>query len=135
MADQVHEEAEEAAASQRGMAAATSRSIAAPSRTELESMIAAVVADLMGADVARDAPLAAQGLDSLTAMELRQKLQVPPEQALGSEWLEPPTMALPCPPELPPCATYLRAVDRPCTWTGCYKPDAECLHASGPPYP
>ncbi|CAL8466746.1 g6282 [Coccomyxa elongata] len=46
-----------------------------PSLAELEAGILSVVHDLMGPDVAPDAPLSSQGLDSLAAMELRQKLQ------------------------------------------------------------
>lgn len=45
----------------------------------LEKVQAAVlecVKELLGLDVTIDAPLAAQGLDSLAALELRQKLQV-----------------------------------------------------------
>lgn len=40
-----------------------------------------MVASFVGRDVAADEPLVAQGLDSLAAMELRQKLQV---RQLGS---------------------------------------------------
>lgn len=47
-----------------------------PSMAELEASILSVVHDLIGPDVAPDAPLSGQGLDSLAAMELRQKLQV-----------------------------------------------------------
>lgn len=49
---------------------------AVPSRAELEAAVAEAVRALVGADVAPDALLAAQGLDSLAAMELRHKLQV-----------------------------------------------------------
>ena len=41
----------------------------------LEAAVADLVADLTGQRPAVDQPLAAQGLDSLAAMELRQKLQ------------------------------------------------------------
>ena len=41
----------------------------------LEAAVADLVADLTGQRPASDQPLAAQGLDSLAAMELRQKLQ------------------------------------------------------------
>ncbi len=47
-----------------------------PSLAELEASILSVVHDVMGPDVAPEAPLSSQGLDSLAAMELRQKLQV-----------------------------------------------------------
>jgi aryl carrier-like protein len=43
---------------------------------QLEATVMEIVKELVGADVAPGAPLAAQGLDSLAAMELRQKLQV-----------------------------------------------------------
>jgi aryl carrier-like protein len=43
---------------------------------ELEAKIASIVFDLVGTNVAVDASLANSGLDSLAAMELRQKLQV-----------------------------------------------------------
>ena len=46
------------------------------SLADIEAVILRVVRDLTGADPASDQPLAAQGLDSLAAMELRQKLQV-----------------------------------------------------------
>ena len=42
----------------------------------LEAEVAGMVRGFVGADVDVSAPLAAQGLDSLAAMELRQKLQV-----------------------------------------------------------
>ena len=42
----------------------------------LEAEVAGMVRGFVGADVDTSAPLAAQGLDSLAAMELRQKLQV-----------------------------------------------------------
>ena len=41
----------------------------------LQAAVADLVADLTGQRPALDQPLAAQGLDSLAAMELRQKLQ------------------------------------------------------------
>ena len=47
-----------------------------PSLAELEATILSLVHDLIGPDVTPDAPLSSQGLDSLAAMELRQKLQV-----------------------------------------------------------
>ena len=47
-----------------------------PSLAELETTILSLVQDLIGPDVTPDAPLSSQGLDSLAAMELRQKLQV-----------------------------------------------------------
>ena len=43
---------------------------------EIEADIVALVQDFVGPNVSADQPLAAQGLDSLAAMELRQKLQV-----------------------------------------------------------
>ena len=43
---------------------------------ELEGEIRDMVSGYVGADVDVSMPLAAQGLDSLAAMELRQKLQV-----------------------------------------------------------
>lgn len=43
----------------------------------LEAEICGMVAGYVGTDVDASMPLAAQGLDSLAAMELRQKLQVP----------------------------------------------------------
>ncbi len=43
---------------------------------EVEAAVLEVVADLVGDDVDVGEPLAGQGLDSLAAMELRQKLQV-----------------------------------------------------------
>ena len=49
---------------------------AARSLDELQRLVLSVVRDLVGADVDPAAPLGAQGLDSLAAMELRQKLQV-----------------------------------------------------------
>ncbi len=48
------------------------------SAAELEAAIAGVVAELVGARVAPDAPLAGQGLDSLAALELRRQLEAPP---------------------------------------------------------
>lgn len=48
-----------------------------PSREDLEGRILGVVQSLIGNDVKVDEPLSKQGLDSLAAMELRQKLQVP----------------------------------------------------------
>ncbi len=53
------------------------------SAAELEAEISALVHGYVGDKVDPTAPLAVQGLDSLAAMELRQKLQVPPEQALA----------------------------------------------------
>ena len=47
------------------------------SAAELEAEVVGMVASFVGADVDPTTPLAAQGLDSLAAMELRQKLQVP----------------------------------------------------------
>ena len=46
------------------------------SNTELEAAILQLVQDVLGVEVAIDQPLAAQGLDSLAAIEIRQKLQV-----------------------------------------------------------
>ena len=46
------------------------------SNTELEAAILQLVQDVLGVQVAIDQPLAAQGLDSLAAIEIRQKLQV-----------------------------------------------------------
>ena len=43
---------------------------------EIELDIIALVQDFVGPNVSAGQPLAAQGLDSLAAMELRQKLQV-----------------------------------------------------------
>lgn len=43
---------------------------------ELQQEVLGVVRDLVGGEVDPGAPLGAQGLDSLAAMELRQKLQV-----------------------------------------------------------
>lgn len=40
------------------------------------SSIQSIVKDLIGQDVAANAPLGTQGLDSLASMELRQKIQV-----------------------------------------------------------
>ena len=69
----------------KGMQAATgsnllpsSRSAAAPARSfeDVQAQVLGIVASLTGAEVAPDQPLASQGLDSLAAMELRQKLQV-----------------------------------------------------------
>ena len=64
------------------------------SREGLQSQIMGIIAGLTGSDIAPDQPLAAQGLDSLASMELRQKLQVmtkplcklndPPEHVLHS---------------------------------------------------
>lgn len=42
----------------------------------IQAVISEIVKDLVGQDVALEAPLVAQGLDSLAAMELRQRLQV-----------------------------------------------------------
>ena len=42
---------------------------------ETEAVIAGIVGELVGAGVAPDAPLAAQGLDSLAALELRRQLE------------------------------------------------------------
>lgn len=42
----------------------------------IQAVVSEIVKDLVGQEVAADAPLAAQGLDSLAAMELRQRLQV-----------------------------------------------------------
>ena len=47
------------------------------STAELEAEGAGMVAGFVGADVDPARPLTAQGLDSLAALELRQKLQVP----------------------------------------------------------
>lgn len=44
--------------------------------TGIEQVIRELVVSYVGNDVARDVPLVTQGLDFLTAMELRQKLQV-----------------------------------------------------------
>lgn len=49
---------------------------AGPTAADLEEQVMSVIRDLVGADVAKDQPLVAQGLDSLASMELRQKLQV-----------------------------------------------------------
>lgn len=46
------------------------------SLADIRSAIVHIVTDLTGSAVAVDRPLAAQGLDSLASMELRQKLQV-----------------------------------------------------------
>ena len=46
------------------------------SLASIQSNVLEIVRDLVGADVQLEAPLVAQGLDSLAAMELRQKLQV-----------------------------------------------------------
>ena len=46
------------------------------STAELQAEVTHLVQGYLGADVDPAAPLAAQGLDSLAAMELRQKLQV-----------------------------------------------------------
>lgn len=57
-----------------------SSSVSCPSKMksqfELEKTIVEVVRELTGESVDPDQPLAGQGLDSLAAMELRQKLQV-----------------------------------------------------------
>ena len=45
------------------------------SLSSIEAVIFEIVMDLVGQDVSIDAPLAGQGLDSLAAMELRQRLQ------------------------------------------------------------
>ena len=45
------------------------------SLSSIQAVISEIVQDLVGQDVAVDAALAAQGLDSLAAMELRQRLQ------------------------------------------------------------
>ena len=47
-----------------------------PSLQDLQAAVLVMVRELVGADIAPDVPLGAQGLDSLAAMELRQKLQV-----------------------------------------------------------
>lgn len=41
----------------------------------MEAVIGGIVGELVGAGVAPDAPLAAQGLDSLAALELRRQLE------------------------------------------------------------
>lgn len=41
----------------------------------VEAVIGGIVSELVGAGVAPDAPLAAQGLDSLAALELRRQLE------------------------------------------------------------
>ncbi len=46
------------------------------SLSSVQAIVSEIVKGLVGQDVAADAPLVAQGLDSLAAMELRQKLQV-----------------------------------------------------------
>ena len=46
------------------------------SAAALQQQILELVKGFVGSDVSADMPLAAQGLDSLAAMELRQKLQV-----------------------------------------------------------
>ena len=72
---QVEEEAS-ASGKDRGSAVPTRKAAAVATQAELQSAIAGVVRELVGADVDADVALASQGLDSLTAMELRQKLQV-----------------------------------------------------------
>ena len=72
-----------AATKDRPSAAPTSKAAAMPSRAELQLAIAGVVGDLVGADVDADVALASQGVDSLTAMELRQKLQANPSLLLS----------------------------------------------------
>ena len=54
---------------------ATRRRMAGFTTESLEVAVAELVTDLTGSSPAPDQPLAAQGLDSLAAMELRQKLQ------------------------------------------------------------
>lgn len=71
----VQAEMKQELAKDRQVAPARSRR-AVPSQAQLEEAITEAVRSLIGADVAPDAPLAAQGLDSLTSMELRHKLQV-----------------------------------------------------------
>ena len=46
------------------------------SLVSIQAAILEIIRDIVGGEVALDAPLAAQGLDSLAAMELRQRLQV-----------------------------------------------------------
>ena len=53
------------------------------SAAALEAEILALVQSYVGEQVAPDEPLAKQGLDSLAAMELRQKLQVCSAGAAG----------------------------------------------------
>lgn len=43
---------------------------------DVQAVVLDIAKGLVGTDIALDAPLTAQGLDSLAAMELRQKLQV-----------------------------------------------------------
>lgn len=54
---------------------AVSQPAAVQSLQELESAVLEIIQELVGSAVSPDAPLAAQGLDSLASMELRQKLQ------------------------------------------------------------
>lgn len=55
---------------------ATALSQSAKSQFELEKVIMDALQDLIGETVDPAKPLAGQGLDSLAAMELRQKLEV-----------------------------------------------------------
>ena len=48
------------------------------SLADTEATILHIAGNLTGTELTRDQPLASQGLDSLVAMELRQKLQVGP---------------------------------------------------------
>ena len=57
---------------------APSQRSARKTKFELEKLVLEVVQELTGEVVDPDQPLAVQGLDSLAAMELRQKLQVRP---------------------------------------------------------
>lgn len=57
-------------------AAAAAAKPTARTLVDVEAAVLEVVRDLVGGDVDVGEPLAGQGLDSLAAMELRQKLQV-----------------------------------------------------------
>ena len=68
--------AKAALASKAAAGAAAGGSQRVRTLAEVEAAVLEVVAELVGDDVDVGEPLAGQGLDSLAAMELRQKLQV-----------------------------------------------------------
>ena len=71
----VRQEVEEFDAQPNGEASPSGGRMAHFTTETLEAAVADLVADLTGQRPAVDQPLATQGLDSLAAMELRQKLQ------------------------------------------------------------